>query len=295
LSQEGRHFLLLAEREPEPEPAPEAPPQPPSIRLLVGQRSDRGQVRELDEDSLLSLTLSPTYESRTGPVLGLFAVADGMGGHSGGEVASKLALQVVADRALRAVILPELAGELVLEDDIPVLLRQSIIAANDMVYLDRQKRDSDMGTTLTTAYIRDDRLFIAHVGDCRAYRWNSNGLEQLTTDHSVIARLIVEGQAEPEELYTHPHRSIVYRCIGDKPLVDVDTVLLPLEPGDRVVLCCDGLWEMLRDEGIEDVLMQESDPQLACDILVRHANAAGGEDNISVIIVQIEAVPDLEE
>jgi serine/threonine protein phosphatase PrpC len=218
-----------------------------------------------------------------------------MGGHSGGEVASKLALQVVADRALRAVILPELAGELVLEDDIPVLLRQSIIAANDMVYLDRQKRDSDMGTTLTTAYIRDDRLFIAHVGDCRAYRWNSNGLEQLTTDHSVIARLIVEGQAEPEELYTHPHRSIVYRCIGDKPLVDVDTVLLPLEPGDRVVLCCDGLWEMLRDEGIEDVLMQESDPQLACDILVRHANAAGGEDNISVIIVQIEAVPDLEE
>jgi protein phosphatase len=77
--------------------------------------------------------------------------------------------------------------------------------------------------------------------------------------------------------------------------VDVDTVLLPLEPGDRVVLCCDGLWEMLRDEGIEDVLMQESDPQLACDILVRHANAAGGEDNISVIIVQIEAVPDLEE
>jgi serine/threonine protein phosphatase PrpC len=295
LSEEDRHFLLVAEREHEPVPIPEAPPQPPSIRLTVGQRSDPGQVRELDEDSLLSLTLSPTYESRTGPVLGLFAVADGMGGHSQGEVASRLALQVVADRVLRTILLPELAGELVLEDDIPVRLRQAIIAANDAVFLDRQKRESDMGTTLTTAVIRDNRLFVAHVGDCRAYRWNAEGLEQLTTDHSVIARLIVEGQAEPEELYTHPHRSIVYRCIGDKPLVDVDTVMLPLAPDDRVILCCDGLWEMLRSEGIEDALMQESDPQMACDLLVRRANAAGGDDNISVIIVQLETVPELGE
>ncbi len=251
LSHGARHFLLLTEPEPKPEPPPEAPPEPVRVRLLVGQRTDPGQVRELDEDSLFILTLAPTYESRTGPVLGLFAIADGMGGHAGGEVASRIALQVLVDRVMRTAILPELAGELVLEDDIPTLLRQATMAANDAVYLARQKRETDMGTTLTTALIRDNCLFIAHVGDCRVYRWSADGLEQLTTDHSVIARMIADGQAKPEELYTHPHRSIVYRCIGDKPLVDVDTDLLPLVPGDRVIVCCDGLWEMIRDEGID--------------------------------------------
>ncbi len=293
LSHESRHFLLLAE--PEPEPELEAAPEPPSIRLLVGQRSDAGQVRELDEDSLFVMSLLTTYESRTGPVLGLFVVADGMGGHAGGEVASRMALQVLADRVMQTVIAPELAGALVLEDEILALLRQATMAANDAVYLDRKKRESDMGTTLTTAFVRDNRLFLAHVGDSRAYRWNADGLEQLTTDHSVIASMIAEGQAKPEELYSHPHRSIIYRCIGDKPLVDVDTDVLPLAPGDRIILCCDGLWEMIRDEGIEDVMMQEADPQVACDLLVRQANAAGGDDNISVIVVRVEAVEEVED
>lgn len=295
LSHESRHFLLLAEPEPEPEGEADVPSEPQSYRLLVGQRSDAGQVRELDEDSLFVLTLAPTYESRMGPVLGLFAVADGMGGHSSGEVASKMALQTVAERVMRTVVLPEIAGELVWEDDILALLRQATIAANDAVYLARQKRENDMGTTLTAALIRDDRLFLAHVGDCRAYRFSANGLEQLTTDHAVVARMIADGQAEPEELYTHPHRSIIYRCIGDKPVVEVDTDLLPLTPGDRIILCCDGLWEMIRDEGIKDVLMQEADPQRACDLLVRHANAAGGDDNISVIVIQVETVTEAED
>ena len=295
LSHETRKFLLLADPEPEPEPEPDLPPEPQSIRLLVGQRSDPGQVRELDEDSLFVLTMAPTYESRTGPVLGFFVVADGMGGHASGEIASKMALQMLVERVMQSIILPEVAGELVLEDEVLALLRQATIAANDAVYLARQKRDSDMGTTLTTAYIRDNRLFVAHVGDCRAYRFNADGLEQLTTDHSVVANMVAEGQIEPEEIYTHPHRSIVTRCIGDKPVIEVDTNMLPLIPGDRVVLCCDGLWEMIRDEGIEDVLMQEADSQTACDLLVQHANAAGGEDNISVVVVQVEAVIEMEE
>lgn len=290
----ARHFLLVVEPEPEPEPVPEPPPEPVSIRLVVGQRSDPGQVRELDEDSLFVMTMAPTYESRTGPVLGLFAVADGMGGHAGGEVASRMALRVVADRVMRTVVLPVLTGDLVLVDEILALLRQATMAANDTVYLTRQKRENDMGTTLTTAFVQDDRLFLAHVGDCRIYRWSADGLEQLTTDHSVIANMIAEGQAQPDELYTHPHRSIIYRCIGDKPLVDVDSDMAPLFPGDRVILCCDGLWEMVRDEGIKDAMMQEADPQAACDLLVRRANAAGGEDNISIIVVQVESIPDLE-
>jgi len=293
LSHEARKFLMLAEPEPEPEPKPELP-EPQTIRLLVGQRSDPGQVRELDEDSLFVLTMAPTYESRTGPVLGLFAVADGMGGHASGEIASRMALQVLVERVMQNIILPEMAGDLTLEDEVLALLRQATIAANDAVYLARQKRESDMGTTLTTAMIRDNRLFVAHVGDCRAYRFNADGLEQLTTDHSVVANMISEGQIEPDEIYTHPHRSIIYRCVGDKPVVEVDTNMLPLVPGDRIILCCDGLWEMIRSEGIQDVLMQEADSQAACDLLVQNANAAGGEDNISVVVIQVEAVADVE-
>jgi serine/threonine protein phosphatase PrpC len=282
----GLNLFVLSEPEAEEADAPEAR----GMRLIIGQRSDPGVIRELDEDSLLALTLSPTYQAHTGPVLGLFSVADGMGGHEGGEVASKMALQVLAGQLLRDVILSELSGELALDEDILARLRQATMAANDAVYLARQKRGNDMGTTLTTALIRNDRLFLAHVGDCRAYRWNAQGLEQLTVDHSVVAGMVSRGEAGPEEIYTHPHRSVIYRCIGDQPIVEVDADILPLSLGDRIILCCDGLWEMVRNEGIEDVMLQESNPQAACDLLVKHANLAGGEDNISIIIIQIEAL-----
>lgn len=284
LSDEEINLLILAGPGPEEEEAP----QSGGIRLLIGQRSDPGIVRELNEDGLLALTVAPTCQSRTVPVLGLFAVADGMGGHEGGEIASKMALQVLADRVIRGVILPELAGELALEEDVLARLRQATMATNDAVYLARQKRNNDMGTTLTTAFIRDDRLFLAHVGDCRAYRWNDEGLEQLTTDHSVVASMVAKGEAAPDEVYTHPHRSVIYRCIGDRPTVEVDGDVLPLAPGDRLILCSDGLWEMVRSGGIEDVMLQEPDPQAACDLLVKHANLVGGEDNISLIVVQVE-------
>ncbi len=286
LTHEGRFFLLLTEAE--SKPAPGVPPPPANLCLSVGYRSDPGQMRDLNEDSLLVLVLTALYESRARPMLGLFAVADGMGGHESGEIASKTALQVLAERVIHTLLVPELTGGLVAEEEVPARLRQAILAANDAVYLTRQKAGNDMGTTLTAALIRNDRLFLAHVGDCRAYRWSTAGLEQLTTDHSVVASMIAGGQVTPEEIYTHPHRSVIYRCIGDKPLVEVDTDLLPLAPGDRLILCSDGLWEMVRNEGIADVMMQEVDPQRACDRLVQHANLAGGEDNISIIVVQVE-------
>lgn len=280
---EGRTFLVTAV------PSAEAGDSPvPSLRLRVGQSSDVGQVRELNEDSLLVSTLVPTYQSQMAPLVGLFAVADGMGGHEGGEIASKLALQVLADQVLRWVILPLLGEEPPTDDEIAARMRRAIVAANDQVYLARHKRQNDMGTTLTAALVLNARLFLAHVGDCRAYRWNAEGLIQLTRDHSVVASMIAEGRAAPEEIYTHPHRSVIYRCVGDQPTVEVDGDHLPLAVGDRLVLCSDGLWEMVRSEGIADVMMQEADPQVACDLLIQRANVAGGEDNISVIVVQVE-------
>jgi len=99
--------------------------------------------------------------------------------------------------------------------------------------------------------------------------------------------MVAAGTAKPEEIYTHPQRSVIYRCIGDRATVEVDVAALALSPGDRLVLCSDGLWEMIRDEGIEDVMLREADPQAACEILVEQASVAGGVDNISVIVVQL--------
>jgi protein phosphatase len=109
----------------------------------------------------------------------------------------------------------------------------------------------------------------------------------LTTDHSIIASMIAAGTAQPDEIYTHPQRSVIYRCVGDQPTVEVDTRSVSIAPGDRLLFCCDGLWEMIHEEGIRDMLLSEPDPQRACEVMVEQANLAGGSDNISVIIVQL--------
>jgi serine/threonine protein phosphatase PrpC len=283
LVHDGHTFLVLAEPEPPPQPAPSAG----AVRLVVGQRSVPGQVRDLNEDSLLILTLSPVFQSQSGPAVSLFAVADGMGGHEGGEIASKLALQVLTEEIVQEIALPSLAGETIPDDGILNRLQRTVVAVNDAVYLARQKRNTDMGTTLTALLVRDQQLFVAHVGDCRAFRWDAGGLQQLTADHSLVAAMVARGQITADEIYTHPQRSVVYRSIGDRPTVEVDTSLWALAPGDRLIVCSDGLWEMLRNEGIQDGVMAEADPQAACDLLVSRANAAGGDDNISVIVAQV--------
>jgi serine/threonine protein phosphatase PrpC len=270
----------------EMKPSPLADNTRSPMSLIVGQQSDTGLVRELDEDSLFVLVMSSTYESLTHQ-LSLSVVADGMGGHEGGEVASRLAIQTLAQALLRDVFAPELAGRALSPQAIQDRTAEAVRAANDRVYLERQKRDNDMGTTMTVALIKDWTLYLAHVGDCRAYLWGPNGLQQLTTDHSIVAGMVAAGTALPEEIYTHPQRSVIYRCIGDRPTVEIDSSTLQLESGDRLVLCCDGLWEMLRNEGVEEVMLRESDPQAACDLMVEQANLAGGTDNISVIIVQL--------
>ncbi len=259
---------------------------PPQMRLDVGLKSVTGQVRELDEDSLFTMIMSRTHESVTGQ-MALFIVADGMGGHEGGEVASKMAIQTMTDVLVRNVFLPELEGHSLPLEEICHWMERAMSQANDQVYLARQKRSNDMGTTMTAALLKDWSLCLAHVGDCRAYRWGVDGLEQLTTDHSIVASMIAAGAAMPEEIYTHPQRSVIYRCIGDRPTVEVDISVLTLSPGDRLILCCDGLWEMIHNEGIEEVMLREADPQKACDIMVEQANLAGGTDNISVIVVQL--------
>jgi serine/threonine protein phosphatase PrpC len=269
---------------------PVEPAFPYGMILSAGYASDVGQ-RDLDEDSLCVFTLSGVYESVADPTLGLFIVADGMGGHEGGEVASKLAVQIIAERLIQNVLLRRFVEEdQPLGEAVRAHLTEAINDANEQVYRLAQERANDMGCTLTMALVMDGKAYIANVGDSRTYIYGQEGLRQITTDHSVVASLIAARMAEPEELYTHPERHVIYRALGTKSTVEVDIWEEGLVPGDTLLLCCDGLWESIRDEGIQDVLLTQFDPQAACDEMVRLANQAGGEDNISVILVKVGAM-----
>jgi serine/threonine protein phosphatase PrpC len=285
---DGRLYAVLPSLVEEPEEAPL--PVSRGVRHIVGYSSDPGLKRELDEDAILALTLAPTFESRSAPSLGLYAVADGMGGHEGGEIASRLAIEALAQAILKRLFLPELTGETVLAETPADLLRETIQSINTRIFEIQQATGSDLGTTLTAALVRDDAALIANVGDSRTYLWRDSQLTQITTDHSLVAQLVEAGALEPDEIYTHPDKSAIYRSLGHAAEVEVDLFTQRLEPGDRLLLCCDGVWEMLRPDGIEEVLLLEPEPQRACDELVRRSNLAGGEDNISCVLVQFEEI-----
>lgn len=283
-----RWYAVLAA--PAAAPAAEPPRSKTGWRFQVGQASHPGKIRDLDEDSVFTFTLSGIYDSQIAPTVGLYIVADGIGGHQGGEVASKLAVQTLSQQVLQRILWPIVQGEDPLPETLGELFGQAVQMASRQVYDLRRERASDMGTTLTAALVYNGLAIIANVGDSRTYVWGSDGLVQLTRDHSLIADLIAIGQEPPEAIYTHPQRNLIYRSLGDKPQVEVDLFSLELEPGFRLVLCCDGVWEMIRNEGIEEIMLKEEHPQRAADKIVQWANDAGGEDNISVVVVNVEHV-----
>ena len=232
------------------------------MKVRVGATTDVGIVREQNEDAYL--VRAPIY-----------AVADGMGGHQGGEVASRLALETV-DRRSR--------------EDHEVDLRNAVRDANRVV-LDRASGDtnlSGMGTTLTLLRVEGPRVRLAHVGDSRAYLLRDGELRQLTDDHTLVNRMVKEGKLTDDEARIHPHRSILTRALGVDGDVQVDVFTVDLDPGDRILLCSDGLTSIVGDEEIRENLTSQPDPQAACDELVAAANRAGGPDNITVVVLDIE-------
>jgi serine/threonine protein phosphatase PrpC/uncharacterized OB-fold protein len=277
------------------------------LSLTVGKASDVGKVRDSNEDSLIAISSESIHKSVRFP-LGIYVVADGMGGHSRGEVASKMAIDIISKQLSEEILFTSPSEVRSPEgfrdsdsfgdvqppkaDTVLSALRASVQVANSAIYKANSTSPStmgeNMGTTITATVVIADTAYIANVGDSRTYLFSDKGLKKLTEDHSLIARLIAIGVAKPEEIYTHPRKSEIYRSLGNDQDIEVDTFVQRLKPGDCLMLCSDGLWEMVRDEQLAEILRAESHPQAACDKLIQVANENGGEDNIAVIIVKLE-------
>ncbi len=258
------------------------------LRYTVASRSDTGRVRKNNQDSVFAgqVGIAP------GSTALLCLVADGMGGARAGEQASRIASDVT-----QAYVHDHAAGKTLDDAAWQLLLRSAANLANDRVYTESRANaeQQGMGTTLTVALFVGDRVHLASVGDSRAYLINHAGVTeqgttsaQLTSDHSLVARLVDIGQITAEQARTHPQRNILYRSIGTDPAVEVDTRSEQVKPGDILLLCSDGLVNTMRDDEMAALALSYPDPEQACDRLVALANERGGTDNISVVIVRVE-------
>lgn len=262
----------------------ETPEPEPRQGISFGVARDIGQVRNTNQDQVLTLLTSLPAASRQLQI-GLFIVADGMGGHTGGDIASSLAVQVVAGQVLQHLLLPVLQGGQ--PDVIQDVLKEAVMAANRSILEEADRRGSDMGTTVTAGLLVEHQLHIAHVGDSRLYTYDETGLKCHTRDHSMVARLMELGQITPEEAQHHPKRNYLYQSVGQQDDIEVEFDSLSLENCRYLLLCSDGLWGVVEEEILNSTLTQGGEPQAICNRLVKHANEAGGEDNIAVIVVAL--------
>ena len=242
--------------------------------LIVNGATDIGRVRDHNEDSILALGAEQSPPGTDA----LLVVADGMGGHAAGEVASGMAISKIGERFG--------SGEFITEpvDGLEYALRTLLQDVNGLIQSAGQDSDKrGMGTTCTLAVIKDKRLYYAHVGDSRAYLFRDDELSQITNDHSWVEGMVRAGVISREAARTHPNRNMVTRAIGINEDVEVDTGSCALHDGDLIILCSDGLNSMLADEDIQSVV-ETSSHETVCVDLIEAANQAGGHDNISVTV-----------
>jgi serine/threonine protein phosphatase PrpC len=249
------------------------------MRLRVGARTDRGRVRELNEDA---------YMLRTEE--GLFVVCDGMGGAPAGEVASQMAVDAMLAE------LREPASQAVSSDARAYLPQTSRLAAvvrrsNEVIYDQAQKdpRQAGMGTTVVGAWIRQHVVSVAHVGDSRAYLWHDQRLEPLTRDHSLGEAHIAAGMIEEVRRLPIEQQNVLVRVLGREPDVEVDLKEVPVQPGDYLLLCSDGLTRMVPEYVMARAFQEFQAPQRICDDLIAAANGNGGADNITVVVVEVRS------
>jgi protein phosphatase len=323
-----------------------------ALRLAAASKTDSGLQREQNEDTCYFQVMDDPQHA-----LGLFIVADGMGGYHAGEVASRLAVDTIRDDLQTALVptsgqptvrlkrrkssrqsqalasaqkgttanaqaestaqndeatsrdasaaapstpaedqteqgaLTQQLAESLAMQQYGDRLREAVEHSSEVIVrYGREHSDArGLGSTLTAALIIDGQAYIANVGDSRTYLLRDDMLQRITRDHSLVARLVEAGQIEPEEVYDHPNRNLIYRSLGaGKADVEVDVFTEALRPGDVLLLCSDGLWEMVRDPELERVLLEERDLERACELLVQRANENGGEDNITAVLVRCD-------
>lgn len=257
--------------------------------VSYGWVTDVGRVREHNEDSVY-VFVAEHQSSLPTPTFGLFILADGMGGHHAGEIASALACQTVAAQLLERIYVPLLLhsnGTGVGEHpwgmaQLTEVLTEAIQTANQQVY----ETTPGSGTTLTCAVLVGTDLLIGHVGDSRAYlQQGEQAVQLLTNDHSMVKQLVDVGRLTPQEAAFHPRRNILYRAVGQGGLLAVDVNAYQLSEPAALLLCTDGLWGLVPERALGEILSFAPNPQAACEELVAVANAAGGSDNITAIVV----------
>lgn len=243
--------------------------------MYVGVSTDRGKVRKNNQDS---------YFFSEALDLPLFIVADGMGGHKAGEVASNMAVEIVKEFFISKK--KELIENQV---DISKIIRIAIEKANIIIYEKsiKDERFHGMGTTITVAYISGNKLSIGHIGDSRAYLLKKNEFTQLTEDHSYVAELVKKGSISEKEAECHPQKNIITRAVGTAERITTDIIIEKIDENDTLLLCTDGLTNMVDDDGIKKILMTRKDLQKVCDDLVKKANKLGGNDNVTVMTVKL--------
>lgn len=259
------------------------------VDLTSGRMTHAGQVRQSNQDSLLALECNRISQCVGSPV-GIYAVADGMGGQAAGEIASKLVTDVIAQKALSDVITPYLSSGTVPFADPTSWLRETTAAANEAILVQRQQMNNDMGSTLVWALILEDTAYIANVGDSRAYILSKTNFRQVTRDHSLVEQLVAGGHITAAEARLHSHRNIVYQAMGQAHSVQADVFVEPLQVGERLLLCSDGLSNMLSDELLWQSAMFSDSLTQSCAHLIQKANEAGGQDNITVILIELVSI-----
>lgn len=246
--------------------------------MEIGVKTSKGKIREINQDS---------YYISDDENCPLFIIADGMGGHKAGEIASRMAVEIISSSFLDQI---KGSSSEMDDDSIITAIRNSIYKANDEIYRKSNEVEeySGMGTTVTMAYENNGKLFIGHVGDSRAYLLRDNQLWQMTKDHSLVEELIKNGSITREEARFHPQKNIITRALGIDKEVEIDLIVKEKFKDDILILCTDGLTNMLNDDEIKELLISSDNMQKACDFMVQLSNEKGGLDNISVVAVKFK-------
>ena len=239
--------------------------------MISTGRTDKGRKRSTNQDSIY------ISETPVGPLPNLFIVADGMGGHAAGDFASRYAISVVIDFIRKSTVRSPIS-----------LLRRALVFASNELYKEAEK-DKDkmgMGTTMVVAVLVENELYVANIGDSRLYIINDD-IKQITMDHSLVEELIRNGQLERNKGRNHPEKNIITRAMGSRDEAMPDFFQITVEEGDKILLCSDGLSNMVEDDEIKDIISDNTKLEDSVSSLINRANYYGGNDNISAIIISV--------